>query len=503
MLTSKYTNRALLIVIALCIAATLNVDVADGIVVYNYKIYTCTTPSGDIYARVPQNSSAVGINTTITITAYANTTGFTIKGWGDVIEVEPNVMRDYTLKTASGSALLQIFYHSTPLLNLTYRMVSYMVVANDPNLQPAIDDELDRVRREAEPPTLWLWSPFTWGGSVLLIVLIAAIFGFGFTRTTLLIDWLNQANMIFACLVILLILSNFIYMIVTTGDTAVDSLLGFAYMMFRMLLIASISFGWFAGVGFARYSLDLQKYWVVNMKKKTVSETNGVVYKIKGKDYWAHQTLWDAINRLFRDIHTEINYKHDRSIAKKGWTFVSDFGSSALTLLNGFFSDRLRNTVMLDMSGDISVRASFREVKPGPDGKPKAVQKIVVIEGEFSNIARVMGCELPTKLPRDFEDHCCVEDAILHMYYLLLDNNRKLTQEILVVRNKEVKKYIDVLNNNILDLAHGKATPDDREKLLAEVQKAINGNANETKAIEKQERKQLDFTTVDGDEENE
>ena len=510
MSTTKYILTALFLLTALLMA----MPSASALSVYNYQIYSPDIGNESVFLRAPANSSSVGVNTSIIVTVYTNASNISLQGWNVKLALSPGNMSDFSVPTGYRTNTLSLMRDNETLLTLVYHMVDYIVTANDPNLQPVVDNEVNKVREENAPPTIWLWSPFTWGSAILGAVLIFSILGFFFTRTTLLIEWMNQANVIFLGIILLANIVSFAYMIFFTGDTAVDSLLGFAYMSLRFLILSAISTGWFAGVAFARYSLNLQKYLKVDLHNKVVSEISGVEYEIKGKKYWAHQTLWDAINRIWKDIHTEITYRYDRGIAKKFWTYVTEFGSTKMTFINDFLSDRVKNTVMLDMSGDILVKASFKAMEPlldkynkevlGKDGKPalKSVHKTVVVEADFSNIARVVGCELPSNLPRDLDEHCKVEDAIIHANQLLMDTNRKLTQEIQLVKNKEAKKWGLAINDNLLDLQFGRSKPDQRAPggdLMQEVERLKKENETAREKLAKQEKRQLSYETFNPD----
>lgn len=432
--------------------------------------------------KVPADGSSLSNGTTLVITCYTTNETAKIIAWGWNITIPAGNMTDRSIVVNNRTSTpgpnstffmsFAVMLNDTPILQLTYVLTKVATQQYDPNwllLQQQLDQQNQQQQQHinelANPPGAKLWDPFFWVVFVIVVILLCALASFILTRMLLLVEWFHNGNIFMLGVAFLISIVNITWMAWHTDNaTTVVQLVQFALMALRQAVIIGGIIGWFMGVGFARKTLDIYMLWRVDLHAKELDEIMGVKYRYKAEEKWAEQTWRAAWDRLIHDIHKKIIWANDH-IARQNWKF-NGFPPFNFAFINEMTEEK--ESVIIDCKGQNIITAIMRDAA----GK----RTKLILETDHSHIARALGCSLETTSHADWEVHCNHEDILIKDLDATIDRNHFLEQELLLTRIREVRKYITILNNNVLDLLYGKSQTADKDKLIAETKKMIEEN---------------------------
>lgn len=435
-------------------------------------IHEYRTDSEYFAIRAPTDGSSLGNGTVLILTTFS-TTPASISAWGWNLSIPAGKVVDKSLAIQNRASDFKVFFHGneSPILHLSYLIVNETTAPYDPNYEAQQKEneqkdkeQKDKIKELENPPGTSLWDPFFWTVFALTIVIISALAAWYFTRTILLVGWLHSGNVFVIAVSIFLTLLNFTWMVWNSDGTLIGQMVAFAMMALRQVIIVGALLGWFLGVGFARKTLDILCFWVANVHTKEIDEIIGVRYIHRAETMFADQTWSSALDRLVRNMHKKIVYASDY-VARQSWR-MNGFPSFEFAFINDFVEED--DMVVIDAKGQNVVSAIMKD----SSGKRTKIS----LETDHSNIARALGCTLETTSHAEWEVHCRHEDILIKDLDSTIDRNRFLEQQLLLTRNREVKKYITILNNNVLDLSYGKSKSAEKQDLIEEARKAIEAN---------------------------
>lgn len=482
---------------------------------YAPQIYKVPDPltNQSAFLKAPQAGCRLGIRTHIGMTVYAPpNSSLTISAWNNTFRLTPDNMADINVIVIAGFSTINISSFNVTIFALTYEITTTTTTQIDQNWQQIMDN----TTKGMEEPKIWLWTPQVWVSIAIFALIVSAIFGFGITRITLLVDWLNFFNVIAVGVFALLTLINIIWMATHSGTTAVDSILAFAACILRELILFALLMGWFSGGGFARYTFDLCYLIVVDVKNKVMSMRSGVIYQHNELDHWGKQSTKSALKRVFRNVHMKISYLFGKAFAREGWLFKTELMTRKVFFINKIeekddlrveidasgksthkytidiydakTGDKVSDTVINGSPNNADIKmengiAKFKDKSKGKTTKDKFLDLVMPIErnanrklyrakvevrSDMSNLAEMLGCTYMAENMGDYQEHCEKEAENILDYHLLRQENRKLKQQVLTNKNVEVEKFIELGNDQALDIAFGKADAKDAPDLIQE-----------------------------------
>jgi hypothetical protein len=448
---------------------------------YNYAIYKVRSGNDTAFIRAPEVGSELGNKSTITITVCNNNiTNLSLVGWGKTSYISPSEGKDSNFYVSPSDSKLILSSSLGEIFRIPYTIVSYIVYQNDTDLLNKTTERMPEPEPKSE-----LWTPFTFGTILFMLMVLSIGFSFLLTRVSLLINWLSPINVWVIIGFSSMTALNLIYTLFTNGSTQIENTIAQAYFAMRELVLVSFITSWFLGVGFARYSIGLHFFWKFDIRTRTIFPLDGIIYDgPDGKEKFAHQTLKAAWRRL-RGFHSAVIWLKDISIARHDWTFKDLIGEITIQIVNDY--------KILD-NGDVLIDCSGKSLQTYRLKDSTGKIRVVNVTSDFTDIGHILGCNIHIQSIPEWIQHCDTLQLMTMEYDHVTEEKARVENEFLVAKNRAYKGHMELLNGSILDLSFGEtmvATTDEakaKKKGLIEEALAIKKEReNPKKKVEEPE----------------